>query len=85
MSYFEGIVVNHASNASREMLGRIYILEDAKFPCQVLASVISLTLQSKVFITFESTRIDFVMVSGYLIGDNNCKHLLFMNTGQVHF
>ena len=43
MSHFESKVVNHAS---REMLGRIVILDDAKIPCQLLASVISLNLQS---------------------------------------
>ena len=44
MSHFEGKVVNHAN---REMLGRIYFSDDAKFPCQLLASVISLNLESK--------------------------------------
>ena len=39
MSHFEGKVVNHAS---REMLGRINFLDNAKFACQLLASVISL-------------------------------------------
>ena len=37
-------------NTSREMLGGVYILDDAKFPSQLLASVISLNLQSKFFI-----------------------------------
>ena len=36
--------------ASREVLGRMYILDDAKFSGQLLASVISLNLQSKFFI-----------------------------------
>ena len=30
------------NHASREMLGRINILDDARFPCQLLASVTSL-------------------------------------------
>ena len=51
MPHFEGKVVNRAS---REMLGRIYILDDAKFPGQLLASVISLNLQSKFFMAKHS-------------------------------
>ena len=48
MSHFEGKVVNHGS---REMLvGRVNIIDGAKFPSQLLASVISLTLQSKFLI-----------------------------------
>ena len=38
------------NHASREMLGRVYILDDAKFPCQLIASVIPLNLQSKFLI-----------------------------------
>ena len=72
MSHFEVKIVNHAS---REMLGRINILDDAKFPSQLLASVISVNLQSNFFIekTFVSTRIDFVLAFGYFIGDTYCK------------
>ena len=33
------------NHASREMLGRVYILDDAKFPGQLLPSVISLNLK----------------------------------------
>ena len=47
MSHFDGKIVNHVS---REMLGRIYMPEDAKFPRQLLASIIFLNLQSKFFI-----------------------------------
>ena len=47
MSHFECKVVNHAN---REMLGRVYILDDTKFPCQLLAPVLSINLQSKLFI-----------------------------------
>ena len=35
--------------ASREILGSIYILDEAKFPCLLLASVISHGLQSEFF------------------------------------
>ena len=60
--------------ASRDMLERINILDDAKFPSQLLAPLISLNLQSKFSLkTFASTRIDFVMVFGYFIGDTYCK------------
>ena len=37
------------NHASRELLGSIYILDDAKFPGQLLASVMSLDLRSKFF------------------------------------
>ena len=61
--------------AEREMLGRMNILDDAKFPCQLLASVISLNLQSKFFTKniFLNTRIDFVVVFGYFISDTCFK------------
>ena len=62
------------NHATREILGKVYILDDAKFPSQILASVISLNLQSEFFIfTFVSTGIDFNMVFGYFIGDTHCK------------
>ena len=62
------------NHASREILGRIYISDDAKFPCQILASVISLNLQSEFFIfTFVSTRLDFTMVFRYFIDDAHCR------------
>ena len=57
MSHFEGKVVNHASI---EMLGRIDILDDAKFSSQLLASVISLNLQSKFFIEKHSQMQEFI-------------------------
>ena len=72
MSHFEIKVVNYAG---REILGRMNILDDAKFPCQLLASVISLNLQSKFFSKniFVNTRIDFVVAFGYLISDTCFK------------
>ena len=71
MSHFEVKVANHAG---REIVGRINILDDAKFPSQLLASVISLNLQSKFFIekTFVITRMDFVLIFDF-IGDTCCK------------
>ena len=60
MSHFEGKVVNLAS---KEMLGRINILDDAKFPSQLLPAVISLNLQSKFFIEKHSQEEKFILLS----------------------
>ena len=83
MSHFEVKVLNHAS---REKLGRIYIL-DTKFPCQVLASVICLNFQSKFFIEKHSQVQELILLwslatSSVLL---TVKYVLFMNTGQIHF
>ena len=64
------------NHESREMLRRIQILDDVKFPlsnvCKKHASIIS--LPRKFFVkTFASTRIDSIMVFGYFIGDTYCK------------
>ena len=37
------------NHASREMIGRAYVLDDVKFPCQLLASVIFLNVQHRFF------------------------------------
>ena len=72
------------NHASREMLGRIYMLDDGKFPAQLLASVMSLNLQSTVNFslkTFVSTTIDFVLVfATHEVMIRIVKHLLFMNS-----
>ena len=52
------------NHASREMLGRICIIDDTKFPCLLLASLISLDLQT-VKVNFVSTKTDFVIVFRY--------------------
>ena len=49
------------------MLGRINILDDPKFPCQLLASASSFHCE------FVIKQIDFVMVFRYFIGDTYCK------------
>ena len=58
------------NHASREILGRINILDDAKFPCQLLASIFKVNCSLK---TFVSTKIDLVMAFGYFISDTYCK------------
>ena len=53
--------------ASREMLGRINILDDTKFPSQLLASVISLNLESKFFIEKHSQVQELILLWSWLL------------------
>ena len=75
------------NHASREILGRMYILDDAKFPCLLLASVISVDLQSKFFIEQHSQVQELILLWSLATSSviRTVKHLLFMNTGQIHF
>ena len=69
------------NHASREMLGRINILDDAKFSCQLLASVISFNLQSK-FFAEKHSLVQALILLWFLATSSmirTVKHQLFMN------
>ena len=67
-------------HASSEMLGRIYILDGAKFSCQLLASVIALDLQSKFFIEKHSSVPQLILLWSLATSSVICvvKHLMFI-------
>ena len=58
------------NHAGREVLGRVYILDDAKFPSQLLASVLSRLLTFKVNFSLNGIR---KYTNGCFIGDTCCK------------